>query len=75
LPNGEHHLPFAACSSAFFFAFRRRRGPAGLDRLAARLARDTRMIQITAQMRVLVAIEPKALSKCGAAAVLYRLAV
>src|SRR5246127_1539017 len=33
------------------------RGPAGLDRLATRLAADTGMIQITAQMRVLVAIE------------------
>ena len=33
------------------------RGAAGLDRFAARLARDTGMIQITAQMRVLVAIE------------------
>jgi hypothetical protein len=33
------------------------RRPAGLDKLATRLARDTGMIQITAQMRVLVAIE------------------
>ena len=32
--------------------------PAGLGRLAARLAGYGRMIQITAQMRVLVAIEP-----------------
>jgi transposase len=31
---------------------------AGLDEPAARLARDQKMIQITAQMRVLVAIEP-----------------
>jgi hypothetical protein len=33
-------------------------GPAGLGQPATRLARDTGMIQITAQMRVLVAIEP-----------------
>ena len=34
------------------------RDPAGLGKPATRLARDTGMIQITAQMRVLVAIEP-----------------
>jgi hypothetical protein len=33
-------------------------GLAGLDKSATCLARDTGMIQITAQMRVLVAIEP-----------------
>src|ERR1039458_3000417 len=33
-------------------------GTAGLGQLAARLARCREMIQITAQMRVLVAIEP-----------------
>jgi len=34
------------------------RGAAGLDGAAARLARSSGMIQITPQMRVLVAIEP-----------------
>ena len=32
-------------------------GPAGLDRFAAGLARNTGMIQITAQMRIVVAVE------------------
>src|ERR1700730_8417394 len=35
-----------------------RRGSAGMGHFASRLATDTGMIQITAQMRVLVAIEP-----------------